>query len=65
MATSTIFEHIKIRNSEFIEKYVDAMEASAGVSGVQKRTNATIVVADDADGRRLSELRRKKRMITE
>ena len=65
MATSSILENIRIDNSEFIEKYVDAMETSAGVSGVQKRTNATIVVADDADGKRLSELRRKKRMITE
>ena len=63
MAASSILENIRIDNSEFIEKYVDAMETSAGASGVQKRTNANIVVADNADGRRLSELRRKKRII--
>ena len=61
MATSSILENIKIDNPQFIEQFVDAMDASTGESKFQKRTKATIIIADAAESKRLSELRKKRR----
>lgn len=63
MATSSILENIKIDNPKFIEQYVDAMDASTGESKFQKRTKATIVIADAAESERLCELRKKRRDV--
>ncbi len=61
VAISSILENIMIDNPIFIEQYVDAMDASTGASKFQKRTVATIVVADAAESKRLSEFRKKRR----
>ncbi len=58
---SSILENIKIDNSNFIEQYVDAMDESTGTSKYQKRKKAKIVVADAAESKRLSELRKMRR----
>ena len=62
MATSSILENIKIDNSKFIEQYVDAMDASACGFKFRKRTKASVILADVAEGKRLSKLRKKKRV---
>ena len=61
MATSSILENIKIDNPNFIEQFVDAMDASDGSSKFQKRTKTEIIIADAAESRALSELRQKRR----
>jgi hypothetical protein len=65
MATSSILEKITINNPKFIEMYVDHMDASTGMSGLKRLSDAEIEIADKAESRRLSELRRKKRLASE
>ena len=60
MATSSIFENIKIDSPKFIEQYVRTMDASTGKSNLKKRSKATIVIADAAESKRLRQLRKKK-----
>ena len=61
MAISSILENIKIDNQEFIKRFVDTMDASAGELQLRKRTKTTITVADASESKRLSELRHKRR----
>lgn len=61
MAISSILENIRIDNPEFIKRFVDTMDASAGELQLRKRTKTTITVADASESKRLSELRHKRR----
>ncbi len=65
MAISSILEHITINNPHFMEMYADYMDASTGMSGLKRLSDAEIEIADKEESRRLSELRRKKRLASE
>ena len=59
MATSSILEHITINNPHFMEMYADHIDASTGISEFKRRTSSNIIIGDEKDWERLSELRRK------
>ena len=64
MALSSILDNIKIDNPDFIEQYVDAMDASAGTSRFQRRTSTPIVIANGTESKRPKEEGRTKEKPT-
>ncbi len=61
MPTCSIFDDITINNPAFIEMYVDHMDAKDGESTFVRRTNSNIRILTPEEGKRLSELRKKRR----
>lgn len=61
MPTCSIFDKIVINNPKFLEEYADHMDAVDGTYEWKRLSNADISYVTPEEGKRLSELRRKRR----